>query len=77
MGDLSDSAPSVLEGIHPRNRLGSAAKSLRPHSAAPCCAPFRPPRIKVGRLVFYRIDSVRAWLACQLQLATPLAYPLG
>jgi hypothetical protein len=22
-----------------------------------------PPHIKVGRLVFYRIDSVRAWLA--------------
>ena len=34
-------APLGSRRVHQRNRFGPAAKSLRPHSPAPCCAPIR------------------------------------
>lgn len=65
MGDLSDSAPSVLEGYIRETdlarQLNRSVRTLQRLAARRLGLP----RIKVGRLVFYRIDSVRAWLAQQ------------
>jgi hypothetical protein len=64
---LSDSAPSpsVLEGYITEPDLARQLKRsvrtlqrLAAHQSG-------PPRIKIGRLIFYRIESVRAWLAQQ------------
>src|SRR5215472_5610443 len=67
MGDLSDSgpAPSVLDGLITETdlarQLNRSVRTLQRLAAARS----GPPRIKVGRLIFYRIDSVCAWLAQQ------------
>lgn len=65
MGDLSDSTPSVLDGYIRESdlarQLNRSVRTLQRLAARR----LGPPRIKVGRLVFYRIDSVRAWLAQQ------------
>ncbi len=65
MGDLSDSAPapSVLEGYISETdlarQLNRSVRTLQRLAARQS----GPPRIKIGRLVLYRIDSVRVWLA--------------
>ena len=65
MGDLSDSAPapSVLEGYISETdfarQLNRSVRTLQRLAAR------QSGRIKIGRLVLYRIDSVRAWLAQQ------------
>ena len=67
MADLSASAPSpsVLEGFISESdlarQLNRSVRTLQRLAARQA----GPPRIKVGRLIFYRIDSVRAWLAQQ------------
>ena len=67
MADLSASAPaaSVLEGFISESdlarQLNRSVRTLQRLAARQS----GPPRIKIGRLVFYRIDSVRAWLAQQ------------
>ena len=65
MGDHSDSAPSVLEGYIRETdlarKLNRSVRTLERLAARQS----GPPRIKIGRLIFYRIDSVRAWLAQQ------------
>jgi hypothetical protein len=59
MGDLSDSSPSVLAGYirepDPAQQLNPSVRTLQRLAA-------RRRRIKIGRLVFYKVDSVRAWL---------------
>jgi len=65
VGDLSDSAPapSVLEGYISETdlarQLNRSVRTLQRLAARQS----GPPRIKIGRLVLYRIDSVRVWLA--------------
>jgi predicted DNA-binding transcriptional regulator AlpA len=58
-------APSVLEGYISETdlarQLNRSVRTLQRLAARQS----GPPRIKIGRLVFYRIDSVRAWLAQQ------------
>ena len=67
MSDLSDSAPapSVLEGYISEtdlaHQLNRSVRTLQRLAATRS----GPPRIKIGRLIFYRIDSVRTWLAQQ------------
>jgi len=67
MADLSASAlaPSVLEGFISESdlarQLNRSVRTLQRLAARQS----GPPRIKIGRLVFYRIESVRAWLAQQ------------
>jgi hypothetical protein len=67
MDNLSDSAPapSVLEGYIRETdlarQLNRSVRTLHRFAARG----LGPPRIKIGRLVFYRIDSVRAWLVQQ------------
>jgi hypothetical protein len=65
VGDLSDSAPSVLEGFIRKTdlarQLNRSVRTLQRLAARRS----GPPRIKVGRLIFFRSDSVRAWLAKQ------------
>jgi hypothetical protein len=62
VGDLCDSAPSVLEGYiretdlaRQLNRSVCTLQRLAARQSG-------PPRIKIGRLIFYRIDSVSACL---------------
>jgi hypothetical protein len=73
VGDLSDSAPSVLEGFIRETdlarQLNRSVRTLQ-HLAARRSG---PPRIKIGRLIFYRIDSVRAWFAQQEKKPPPSA----
>jgi hypothetical protein len=65
--DLSDSAPapSVLEGYISETdlarQLHRSVRTLQRLAATRS----GPPRVKLGRSVYYRIDSVRAWLAQQ------------
>jgi len=65
VGDLSDSTPSVLDGYIRESdlarQLNRSVRTLQRLAARR----LGPPRIKVGRLVFYRVDSVRTWLAQQ------------
>jgi hypothetical protein len=65
VGDLSDSAQSVLEGYIRETdlarQLNRSVRTLQRLAARRS----GPLRIKIGRLIFYRIDSVRAWLAQQ------------
>ena len=67
MGDLSGSAPapSVLEGFISESDL--ARQLHRSVHTLQRLAATRsgPPRIKIGRSVYYKIDSVRAWLEQQ------------
>ena len=61
----SDSAPSVLEGYI---READLAKQLNRSVRTLQRLTERrlgPPRIKIGRSVFYKIESVRAWLEQQ------------
>jgi predicted DNA-binding transcriptional regulator AlpA len=62
MGDLSDSGPSVLAGYIRETdlaqQLNRSVRTLQRLAARR----LGPPRIKIGRLVFYKVDSVRAWL---------------
>jgi predicted DNA-binding transcriptional regulator AlpA len=63
--DLSDSSPSVLDGYITETdlaqQLSLSVRTLQ-RLAARCTG---PPRIKIGRHVFYQIESVRAWMARQ------------
>ena len=67
MGDLSGSAPapSVLGGFLSESdlarRLHRSVRTLQRLAATRS----GPPRIKIGRSVYYKIDSVRAWLVQQ------------
>ena len=67
MGDLSGSAPapSVLEGFISESdlarQLHRSVRTLQRLAATRS----GPPRIKIGRSVYYKIDSVRTWLAQQ------------
>jgi hypothetical protein len=67
VGDLSGSAPapSVLEGYISETdlacQLNRSVRTLQRLAARQT----GPPRTKIGRLIFYRIDSVRARLAQQ------------
>jgi len=67
VGDLSGSAPSVLDGyIRETDLARQLNRSVR--TLQRLAARRRgPPRIQIGRLVFYRIDSVREWLTQQEQ----------
>jgi predicted DNA-binding transcriptional regulator AlpA len=62
MGDLSDSSPSVLAGYIREpdlaQQLNRSVRTLQRLAARR----LGPPRIKIGHLVFYKVDSVRAWL---------------
>jgi hypothetical protein len=61
VGDLSDSAPSVLEGyIRETDLARQLNRSVRTLQRL-AVRRSGPPRIKI----LYRIDSVRAWLAKQ------------
>jgi len=65
VGDLSGSAPapSVLEGFISESdlarQLHRSVRTLQRLAAARS----GPPRIKIGRSVYYKVESVRAWLA--------------
>jgi predicted DNA-binding transcriptional regulator AlpA len=67
VGDLSHSvpapAPSVLEGFISEpdlaRQLHRSVRTLQRLAATRS----GPPRIKIGRSVYYKIESVRAWLA--------------
>jgi helix-turn-helix protein len=71
MGDLSDSAQSVLEGYIRETdlarQLNRSVRTLQRLAARRS----GPPRIKIGRLIFYRIDSVRAWLGSKKRSQSP------
>jgi hypothetical protein len=72
MVDLSDSGESVLAGyIRETDLVRQLNRSVRTLQRL-AARRIGPPRIKVGRLVFYRIDSVRAWLAQQEQPRKPV-----
>jgi len=64
---LSDSAPSpsVLEGYITEPDLARQLKRSVRTLQRLAARQSGPPRIKIGRLIFYRIESVRAWLAQQ------------
>jgi hypothetical protein len=67
MGDLSDSAlaPSVLEGyISDSDLARQLHRSVRTLQRLAATSS-GPPRLKIGRSVYYKIESVRAWLAQQ------------
>jgi hypothetical protein len=54
-----------------RDRFGPPAKSFCSDSTGALLRRgWGPPRIKVGRLIFYRIVLVRGWLAQQEQRST-------
>jgi hypothetical protein len=63
--DLSSSAPSVLEGYITETDLARQLKRSVRTLQRLAASQSGPPRIKIGRLIFYRIDSVRTWLAQQ------------
>jgi hypothetical protein len=79
VGDLSGSAPapSVLEGFISESdlarQLHRSVRTLQ-RLAAACSG---PPRIKIGRSVYYKIDSVRAWLAQQEKRPAESARSVG
>jgi predicted DNA-binding transcriptional regulator AlpA len=62
-GSAPAPAPSVLEGFISESdlarQLHRSVRTLQRLAATRS----GPPRIKIGRSVYYRIDSVRAWLA--------------
>jgi len=64
---LSDFAPSpsVLDGYITETDLARQLKRSVRTLQRLAARQSGPPRIKIGRLVFYRIDSVRAWLVQQ------------
>jgi predicted DNA-binding transcriptional regulator AlpA len=65
VGDALNSGPSVLEGYI---READLAKQLRRSVRTLQRLTARrlgPPRIKIGRSVYYKIESVRAWLEQQ------------
>ena len=57
------SSPSVLEGYVSESdlarQLNRSVRTLQRLAARRA----GPPRIKIGRLVYYRVESVRDWLA--------------
>jgi len=63
--DLSDSAPSVLEGYITETDLARQLKRSVRTLQRLAARQSGPPRIKIGRLIFYRIESVRTWLVQQ------------
>jgi predicted DNA-binding transcriptional regulator AlpA len=73
VGDPSNSGPSELEGYIREadlaKQLNRSVRTLQRLTARR----LGPPRIKIGRSVFYRIESVRAWLAQQEQPRKPAA----
>jgi hypothetical protein len=64
---LSDSAPSpsVLEAYISETDLARQLKRSVRTLQRLAARQSGPPRIKIGRLIFYRIESVRAWLVQQ------------
>jgi hypothetical protein len=65
VGDLSDSVPSVLEGYISETdlarQLHRSVRTLQRLAATLS----GPPRTKIGRSVYYKIESVRVWLVQQ------------
>ena len=76
MGNLSGPALSVLDGFISEadlaRQLNRSARTLQRLAARR----LGPPRIKVGRLVFYNIEHVRDWIA-QLEQPGPPRKPAG
>jgi hypothetical protein len=66
--DLSDSAPSVLEGYITETDLARQLKRSVRTLQRLAARQSGPPRIKIGRLIFYNIAHVREWLSQQEQL---------
>ena len=72
MGDPSNSAVSVLDGYISETdlarQLNRSVRTLQRLAARR----LGPPRIKIGRLVFYNVEHVRDWLAQQEQPRKPV-----
>jgi hypothetical protein len=73
VGDPSNSGGSVLEGYIREadlaKQLNRTVRTLQRLAARR----LGPPRIKIGRSVFYKIESVRNWLSQQEQPRKPVA----
>ena len=73
MVDLSDSAPSVLDGYITEaelaRQLHRSVRTLQRLAARR----LGPPRTKIGRLIFYNIEHVRDWISQQEHRASPPA----
>jgi hypothetical protein len=78
VSNLSDSAPapSVLEGYISETdlarQLNRSVRTLQRLAATRS----GPPRIKIGRLILYRIDSVRSVFPSLTQIQTLKFHPL-
>ena len=63
MVDLSDSAPSVLDGYISEadlaRQLNRSVRTLQRLAARR----LGPPRTKIGRLIFYNVEHVRDWIS--------------
>jgi len=72
VGDSSDPAPSVLDGYISEadlaRQLNRSVRTLQRLAARR----LGPPRIKVGRLIFYNVEHVRDWLSQQEQPRKPV-----
>ena len=72
MVDLSDSAPSVLDGYISEadlaRQLHRSVRTLQRLAARR----LGPPRTKIGRLIFYNIEHVRDWISQQEQPRKPV-----
>jgi predicted DNA-binding transcriptional regulator AlpA len=71
VGDLSDSARSVLDGYireaELAQQLNRSVRTLQRLAARR----LGPPRTRIGRLVIYNIEHVREWVAQQEQPRKP------
>ena len=71
MVDLSDSAPSVLDGyISEANLARQLNRSVRTLQRL-AARRLGPPRTKIGRLIFYNVEHVRDWISQHEQPRKP------
>ena len=67
--------PQILQGYLTRDELAAQIGRCRRTIERWTSLGIGPPRIRVGRLVLYRVESVRQWLAAQQETGNRRARP--